>query len=464
MASAEECNVVNRRAFLGGAAASVVVPLGVGEMGASAERKASPPALRIVGDWQVAVEAGTWSVGRKRVTVAAATTLDIAPATLIRARDEKFDTLPPYDEKAAPWARGARLRQLVTFETSAADMLVPGSLVLKSGPGDSPRYAAGRDYRVEPQWATVGRLTGGIPAEAPVWADYDCGWNRIDSVVADGHGAAMLREGAPHNATPHPPAVKRGETVIANIWVPGRLSRLALDNLYPIIEPEYRDPARTGAPAAKTLLPKTWARLESGKPVHILAWGDSVTAGGQASDAAHQYQSRFVELLHSRFPRAALQLTTAAWGGRNSDSFLNEPPGAEFNFERAVLAPRPDLVVMEFVNDAWMTPDVVEQKYAYLQKRLQEVRAEWIILTPHFVRPDWMGAASARVEMDPRPYVAGLRKFAAAHHVALADASLRWGHLVREGIPYTTLLCNSINHPDDRGHEMFAQALMDLFR
>src|SRR6185436_18314399 len=115
----------------------------------------------------------------------------------------------------------------------------------------------------------------------------------------------------------------------------------------------------------------------------------------------------------------------------------------------------------EFVNDAYMTPEVVETKYSALLKRFQEIGAEWIILTPHFVRPDWMGAATVRVETDPRPYVAGVRQFTAKHNVALADASLRWGHLLKEGIPYTTLLSNSINHPDDRGHELFAQALIE---
>ena len=158
-------------------------------------------------------------------------------------------------------------------------------------------------------------------------------------------------------------------------------------------------------------------------------------------------------MLKTQFPQAAIRLTTAAWGGRNSDSFLAEPPGSQYNFESAVLAPHPDLIVMEFVNDSFMTPPVLEEKYASLQKRFAAIGAEWAILTPHFVRPDWMGASSARVEADPRPYVAGVRQFTAKHNVALADASLRWRHLLKEGIPYPTLFCNSINHPDDRGHE-----------
>jgi hypothetical protein len=75
-----------------------------------------------------------------------------------------------------------------------------------------------------------------------------------------------------------------------------------------------------------------------------------------------------------------------------------------------------------------------------------------------------MGATTVRVTEDPRPYTAGVRAFGKKHGVAVADAAARWGNLVREGIPYVTLLANSINHPDDRGMEIFAQALMDLFR
>jgi hypothetical protein len=295
-----------------------------------------------------------------------------------------------------------------------------------------------------------------------VWADYDCGLHRIDSIVVDRTGRVSIVEGKPHNATPAPPAVVAGQTRIANLWIPARLERLTDENLYPITEPAYQAP-RAAKPVAETLLPRTWAKLQSGEPLSILAWGDSVTAGGQASDAAHQFQARFVAMLRERFPKAKITLTTVGWGGRNSDSFLNEPPSSEYNFERAVLARKPDLIVMEFVNDAWMTPEMVETKYGYLQKRFGEIGAEWIIVGPHFVWPEWMGSKTVKIEKDPRPYVAGIRAFAKRHNVALADTGLRYAHLVKEGIPYITLMCNSLNHPNDVGHEMFALSLMELF-
>jgi hypothetical protein len=67
------------------------------------------------------------------------------------------------------------------------------------------------------------------------------------------------------------------------------------------------------------------------------------------------------------------------------------------------------------------------------------------------------------VDDDPRPYVAGLRQFTAVNQVALADASRRYGRLWRQGILYSTLMLNSINHPDARGMAIFADALMESF-
>ena len=75
-----------------------------------------------------------------------------------------------------------------------------------------------------------------------------------------------------------------------------------------------------------------------------------------------------------------------------------------------------------------------------------------------------MGLSTQReIDNDPRPYVTGLRQFAAKRNVALADASLRYGRLWRQGIPYVTIMVNAINHPDARGMKIFADSLMALF-
>ena len=157
-------------------------------------------------------------------------------------------------------------------------------------------------------------------------------------------------------------------------------------------------------------------------------------------------------------------VVTEAWGGRNTGSYLGEPPGSDHNYREKVLGAKPDFVVSEFVNDAGLSPAQVEERYTRLLADFQGIGAEWIVLTPHYVRPDWMGLNRERdIDNDPRPYVAGLRAFTTRHHVALADAALRYGRLWRQGLPYTTVMLNSINHPDARGMKLFADALMELF-
>jgi lysophospholipase L1-like esterase len=142
---------------------------------------------------------------------------------------------------------------------------------------------------------------------------------------------------------------------------------------------------------------------------------------------------------------------------------MGAPAGGKYDFKRDVLDPKPDLVTIEFVNDAFWKGDALKKHYTKIRELLQGNGSEIILITPHFVRPDWMGVTNIKFDDDPRPYVQGLREFARENRLPVADASLYWGHLWREGIPYMTLLGNSINHPDERGHRFFADALMGVF-
>ena len=424
---------------------------------------AARPTIVLIGHWRIRIDPGYIRAGGILFRVRRATELEVAPSSRITVTDEKHESAPRYDANAAPWTRGLRFLKLITCETTGPDLLDPDSVVLRTEPGTSGRtLVRGTEWEMEPRWATFGTV-GDTPPPAPLYASYTCGLHRIDAVVIDRQGRVTVRTGVPHAATPIPPAIAPGEARLANLWIPGRADQLTDQSLFPVLETAYPAAPRGASLPAAATLPRTLKRLQAGESLRVLAWGDSVTAGGQASDEAHRWQDRFVAHLRTRFPRATITLETAGWGGRNSDSFLNEPPDSPNNFERAVIARKPDLIVMEFVNDAGFTPEIVERKYSSLLKRFQEIGAEWCILTPHLVWNQWMGLSTVKVSEDPRPYVAGVRAFCARHGVALADASLRWCHLVKEGLPYMSLLSNSLNHPDDRGHELFALAIMDLF-
>ena len=418
--------------------------------------------VRVNGPWAVSVGPGAVRLQGRLVRVAMEVALEVPQACKIQVRDECHPTLPLFDEKAGAWRRGAHFLQLAAEECTATGLMAPGSVRVKPAPGPTEPFADGRDYRLDETWANFGRLEGGaIAASQPVYVDYDYVPCRLDSVVLDVRGNAKLVLGRPATVGIVPPTLASGETAVANVWTAGPLEHLTDENIFPIDpEPQVR---QRGPAVAEALFPRALAKLRAGDKITLVAWGDSVTAGGGVSKPEHWYQNRFVALLRGRFPKADITLRTAAWPGGCSRGYMDQPPGSTYDFVRDVLDPKPDLVTIEFVNDGYLNEEQVQTQYAEIMERLSVTGTEVILIAPHLVRPDWLGVNTLKFDDDPRPYVKGLKRFAAARGLALADASRRWCRLWRQGIPYITLESNWINHPDARGHEIFAQALIDLF-
>jgi len=392
-------------------------------------------------------------------------TLEVRPPEATVVTDERYAGLPAYNAPAPGWRRGERLMGVRAFECTAKGALDPASVKVRSSDADGALlFERGRDYELDGDWATLGRLPAGrIGADQPVFISYRFVKLRLDSVVLARDGTLSLRQGEPHIATPLSPAPAGGETRVANIFLNGRkLERLGPDCLFPVLETAF--PETEAAPsAAERFLPRTLKKLRDGQRLRILAWGDSVTHGGYLK-AEERWQNQFVGRLRPRFPKATVELVTEGWGGRNTASFLEAPPGHEHNFKEKVLGSKPDLVISEFVNDAGLNEKQVEDRYGRLLADFKGIDAEWLILTPHYVFTEWMGLQREReIDEDPRPYVKALRAFAARHGVALADASLRYGRLWRQGLPYSTLMTNTLNHPDARGMRIFADSLMEVF-
>jgi len=411
--------------------------------------------LKLIGPWAIEVH---FDAGRTQV-------VNVPPPQWVDVKDEKHTGLPLFNARAGGWLKGVQLRGVRAQETTTPYLLDPASLRVKgSEEANAATFEKGKDFDADLQWGTIGRLPDGrIKEGQAVFVDYRYGRLRLDSIVRRKNGRLELRAGEPRAAAPHPPNLTANEARLANIWVPGVITNLTANNLFPIFETAYPEPAKSVPTRAEVLLSKSLAKLRSGERLRILAWGDSVTDGSYVP-ARERWQQQWVARLRERFPKANIDLVTEAWGGRNTHSYTNEPPGSPHNYREKVLGAKPDLVVSEFVNDAGLNPKQVEERYRFFLSDFATMGTEWIILTPHYVRPDWMGLDRERdIDKDPRPYVAGLREFASTYHVALADASLRYGRLWRQGLPYTTVMLNSINHPDGRGMKIFADALMELY-
>ncbi|MFP4499626.1 MAG: SGNH/GDSL hydrolase family protein [Candidatus Hydrogenedentota bacterium] len=421
--------------------------------------------VRIAGEWALTVGPGTVVLGGHTYELEDRVDLEVPPVEPITVRDECHARIPVFNPERAGWAKSTRPRGITTEETTAPGLLDADSVRLKAAPGDAQVYVRGEDFDFDPVWGAFGRLEGSaIAPEQAVFLDYEYTPARLDVITVGPRGHASHGAGTPGVGAIPMPAISEEVAAVATVWLRGPMDRLTADCIYPV-EYSSAESAVAEPKVAKGALPNTRAKVEAGEPVTIVAWGDSVTAGGGVNTNPNDwYQHQFAALLKARFPDAKPRVFTAGWGGANMRDWLDAPEGGPYDFERDVLGPKPDLVVIEFVNDASLDAEDIATQYGPVIERLRNAGAEVVVFTPHFVRQDFMRAEPGeKIAADPRPYVKGLRQFADEHGVALADAAAVWAGLWRKGIPYITLLANSINHPDARGHRIFAEALLAFF-
>lgn len=412
----------------------------------------------------ITVPAGKADVLGRSITIGAPATLTIAPAPIqtVTAEALKLST-----DKPAGYSKGTRLRGCNARDVNASGSFVKGSLEIHLTQGGE-LLKEGDDYLLDPEWAHVGLGPNSrVTANDTVYASYRYSLRRMDTLQVGRDGKVSLKQGTPHISAPVPPTADAGATAIAHVFVNHGATQFTNEDIYPILE----SPAQAVTASTPGRIPKTLAKLKAGQPVTIVCLGDSVTAGGNASKPEFRYVDVFAAGLRERFPQAKIDVQNISAGGSNSRQWL-DPEGHPYRnlhglenparFERVVEA-KPDLVTIEFVNDAGLNAVQVEESYSEILHRLEPTGAEVILITPHFTMWKMMGFKNMR-EAEHRPYVLALRDFATKHQLGLADASARWEHLAKEGLPYLSLLDNTINHPDDRGHRLFAEELWKCFQ
>ena len=412
----------------------------------------------------VAVAVGECEIGGQRVKVAA-TILPVAAAPIVTATNDAPYLLSA--DKPEGFFKGTHLRGLNARDVNACGALITDSLEVRRA-SDGQVLKLGADYLLDPAWGHIGiGPQSCVTTNEPVTATYKYSLLRMDTIQVASEGKVSLKAGTPHISAPEPPVADAGCLALAHVFASYRDTTVSQDRIYVIAEtPEQ---AVTGSTPGR--IPKTLARLKSGAPVTIVCWGDSVTAGGNASVPEKRYVDVFEAGLRERFPQAQFTVKNISVGGSRSLNWLHPDKfpfknqvgtASPCQFQR-VLDAKPGLVTIEFVNDAGLTPADVEKTYTEIMQRLQPLGAELLLITPHYTMLKSMGFQQMR-EPDRRPYVLALRKFSDQHHIALADASARWEHLWKEGLPYLTLLHNTINHPDDRGHRLFAEEMWKCFQ
>jgi lysophospholipase L1-like esterase len=206
--------------------------------------------------------------------------------------------------------------------------------------------------------------------------------------------------------------------------------------------------------AQDRLLPRTWARLRAGEPLKVVAFGDSITAGGDATAPELIYWQRWVSALRQRYPKAQITAFNGATGGDTSVQGLAR-------LEEKVLQQKPDLVLVAFgMNDQNVGYVPVDQFGRNLGTMVDRIRAtgpaEIVLLSSCLPNPNWHWTSGKMPE-----YGAMTRQVAAEKQCAFADVLTNWKAVIDRKKP-EDLLANNVNHPNDFGHWVYFRTLEKL--
>lgn len=202
----------------------------------------------------------------------------------------------------------------------------------------------------------------------------------------------------------------------------------------------------------------TLQKLRVGEPLKIVAFGDSITAGGDASHPDLVFWKRWADELSKSYPRAKVTAVNGATGGDTTAQGLER-------LQTKVLAERPDLVLIGFgMNDHNVPPFGValpqfEQNLRQMIARVrQETTAEIVLFSAFPPNPKWK-FGSHRMET----YAAATARVAAETSCAFADVFTNWQLLAERKKP-EDLLGNNINHPNDFGHWIYFRVLSAMIQ
>lgn len=210
------------------------------------------------------------------------------------------------------------------------------------------------------------------------------------------------------------------------------------------------DPAPAPAPQTNRLA-RSSAKLRAGGAFKIVAYGDSITAGGDATRPEWIFWNRWADHLRTQHPGARITAVNGATGGDSTVQGLAR-------LQAKVLDEKPDLVLIGFgMNDHNTGGVPIPQFEANLKEMIHRIRtsteAEIILLSAFPPNPKWK-FGSHRMEA----YAAATQRVAEDTGCAFADVYTRWQALTARKKP-EDLLGNNINHPNDYGHWIYFEVL-----
>lgn len=201
-------------------------------------------------------------------------------------------------------------------------------------------------------------------------------------------------------------------------------------------------------------------KLEDGCEVVYAVFGDSISAGGDASCERYAFYGRLAEWLERRYPQSRVRIVNRAFNGETSE-------GGAGRVAEDILPLRPDLVTIGYgMNDQNKYEHGCGVPLADYERNIRHIVAEIrrgcvaaiVLVTPCEPNPHWKHTSGQIGE-----YAEALRKIARGLGIGVADAHLLWRRELDAGKTPESLLLNNINHPNDYGHSVYFKAFQYAF-
>lgn len=207
-------------------------------------------------------------------------------------------------------------------------------------------------------------------------------------------------------------------------------------------------------------LPKTRTKLEGKEPLHVLVYGDSITAGGNASErlGLEPYLERFSDLIIEEWKKEYgyddIRLTNTAVGGKNSEWGVEEA-------QKRVAAYAPDLMILGFgMNGRANTLQFKENIEEIIHvARSANPDCEIILIAtmvPNQLLPNF-------VRKQAQYLKATLEIAKGSEGIAVADMTTMHFDLLKRKSFYD-MTGNGVNHCNDYLTRVYAQVIMETVK
>jgi lysophospholipase L1-like esterase len=227
---------------------------------------------------------------------------------------------------------------------------------------------------------------------------------------------------------------------------------------YEMAAGEKWDPAAAPPPVSQAKnLPHFHAKLAAKADIIIGIVGDSISAGCDASGKLRVAPNLppFVQQFADHIARKSgckVTVDNKSYGGAGSSYAMTRV--------RELAGKKPTLLIIGFgMNDAsgkYPAPAFAQMiKAAVDAMKKLSPETEYILISGMAANPCWNAAR----EKYHHQYDTVLKNMA-GEHIAVADVLTPWLHLAdRKG--FMSLTSNGVNHPNDYGHRLYADVLMD---